>query len=57
MIPKPKSEAWLICALKRDPYQVCERLEARSGNDQSPNSLKRELEQLLGIKPSREAAL
>ena len=54
MIPKPKSEAWIICALKREPYQRCERLEDRSGNDRSPNSLKKELEQLLGTAPSRE---
>ena len=42
MIPKPKSEAWLICALKN--YQNCHKLESRSGNDDSPNSLKKELE-------------
>ncbi len=42
MIPKPKSEAWLICALKN--YQNCYNLENRSGNDDSPNSLKKELE-------------
>jgi len=43
MIPKPKSEAWLICALKDKPYQQCEKLEARSGNDDSPHNLKDEL--------------
>jgi hypothetical protein len=47
MIPKPKSEAWLICAWKNQPYQNCEALEDRSGNDDSPNSLKRELRELL----------
>jgi hypothetical protein len=44
MIPKPKSEAWILCALKNNPYQRCELLENRSGNDDSPNSLKKELE-------------
>ena len=44
MIPKPKSEAWLICALKDKPYQQCEKLEDRSGNDDSPYNLKDELE-------------
>ena len=44
MIPKPKSEAWLICTLKDKPYQQCEKLEDRSGNDDSPNNLKDELE-------------
>jgi hypothetical protein len=47
MIPKPKSEAWLICAWKNHPYQGCEALEGRSGNDTSPNNLKDELAELL----------
>ena len=44
MIPKPKSEAWLICALQNKPYENCQKLEERSGNDDSPNNLKDELE-------------
>ena len=44
MIPKPKSEAWLICTLKKKPYENCHKLEDRSGNDKSPNNLKYELE-------------
>jgi len=44
MVPKPKSEAWLICALKNKPYENCEELEERSGNDKSPNNLKDELD-------------
>ncbi len=47
MIPKPKSEAWLICAWKQQPYQGCDVLEERSGNDNSPNNLKDELAELL----------
>ena len=43
MVPKPKSEAWLICALKDKPYKNCKKLEDRSGNDNSPNNLKDEL--------------
>jgi hypothetical protein len=54
MIPKPKSEAWLICALKKQPYRNCSTLEGRSGNDNSPNSLKAELEQLLGAAATRD---
>ena len=53
MIPKPKSEAWLLCALRENPYQGCAALEDRSGNDKSPNSLKAELEEILGYRPSR----
>jgi hypothetical protein len=47
MIPKPKSEAWLICGLKKAAYQNCELLEDRSGNDKSPKSLKKELAKIL----------
>ena len=54
MIPKPKSEAWLICAWKRNPYRSCEALEARSGNDSSPNNLKDELQALLEVEVTPE---
>lgn len=54
MIPKPKSEAWLICALKEHPYTGCEALEERSGNDNSPNSLKDELSGLCDGETHRE---
>jgi hypothetical protein len=47
MVPKPKSEAWLICALKAAGHQNCAALENRSGNDHSPNALKDELAGLL----------
>lgn len=53
MVPKPKSEAWLLCALKHN-YQYCDCLEAQSGNDNSPNSLKRQLADHLNDKVSRE---
>jgi hypothetical protein len=46
MIPKPKSEAWILCAL-RNNYQYCAKLEHESGNDDSPNSLKQQLEDYL----------
>jgi len=58
MLPKPKSEAWLICALKDQPYQNCDALEEWSGNDDSPKNLKAELVDLFetrfGIFLSRE---
>ncbi len=47
MIPKPKSETWLICAWRKHPYMACQALEDRSGNDNSPKSLKGELSELL----------
>jgi hypothetical protein len=53
MIPKPKSEAWLLCALQ-DGYQNCGGLEEESGNDVSPRSLKGQLAEFLGEESSRE---
>ena len=53
MIPRPKSEAWLLCALKYN-YQHCNALEEQSGNDNSPNSLKSQLKEQLGFEAHRE---
>lgn len=47
MLPKPKSEAWLLCAAQEQPYQHCARLEELPGNDDSPNSAKQRLETAL----------
>ena len=52
MIPNPKSEAWLLCALQKNAYANCQKLENRSGNDNSPNSLKKELDSL-GLEADR----
>ncbi|MCY2962805.1 MAG: hypothetical protein NT069_03990 [Planctomycetota bacterium] len=57
MIPKPKSEAWLICCFKSHPYQHCQGLEGRSGNDRSPAALKTELKNLLEGAATRVAIL
>jgi hypothetical protein len=54
MIPRPKSEAWLICAVKKNPYQHCSSLEEASGNDKSPNALKDRLRQELDGDASTE---
>jgi len=53
MVPKPKSEAWLLCALKNQ-YQHCTSLEDESGNDSAPNSLKKQLEAHLDTPCSQE---
>ncbi|MGJ0514251.1 MAG: hypothetical protein ACR65O_00700 [Methylomicrobium sp.] len=47
MMPKPKSEAWLLCAVKDNPYQHCHQLENESGNDKSANPLKEQLSETL----------
>ena len=37
VVPKPTSEAWFLCAIKKDHYQHCEALETElSGNIRSP---------------------
>ena len=47
MIPNPKSEAWLLCALKHN-YTSCEKLEDElPENDDSPNSAKKQLGEYL----------
>lgn len=52
MIPKPKSEAWLLCAVKESPYQACNKLEDESGNDSVEHSLKDQLSAALNGKDS-----
>ncbi|VEI21473.1 Uncharacterised protein [Serratia plymuthica] len=47
MIPKPKSEAWMLCAIRND-YQHCAALEDLPGNDDAPNSAKTQLDQAMG---------
>jgi len=55
MVPNPKSEAWLICALRTPAYSGCASLEDESGNDNSSNPLKDQLARLCGgLHPSAE---
>jgi hypothetical protein len=53
MVPRKKSEAWLIAGLDNSGHQ-CLYLEERSGNDDSPNSLKMELANRLREAVSRD---
>jgi hypothetical protein len=48
MVPRPKQEAWIMCGKKKDPYISCADLEYESGNDASPNSLKKQLAEVCG---------
>ncbi|MDI9400439.1 MAG: hypothetical protein ACOX2U_02420 [Limisphaerales bacterium] len=55
MVPKPKSEAWLLGYYQKGlpeqrAYNHCERFEEMSGNDASPNSLKKLLQKALKTK-------
>lgn len=49
MVPRPKSEAWLLCAIRPPAYEHCAHLEEASGNDNSPNDLKSQLAALMGL--------
>lgn len=51
MLPKPKSEAWLLCAVKPS-VESCADLEEISGNDSSPNSAKLRLDVAFGAHKS-----
>lgn len=53
MIPKPTSEAWILCAL-RNKYKQCNALEEESGSKKSPNFLKKQLQDFLKIEVTRE---
>jgi hypothetical protein len=46
MVPRPKSEAWMLCGLlkREDTGRDCGWLEEEPGNDASPRSLKVQLE-------------
>jgi hypothetical protein len=56
MVPRPKSEAWMLCGLlkRNDARRNCSRLEETPGNDASPNSLKSSLARHLGYEPTSE---
>ncbi len=54
MVPRPKSEAWLLCGLKEQPYQHCAALEDAPGNDGSPKALKTRLASLVGHEASAQ---
>ena len=47
MLPKPKSEAWLLCAGQTAQHSHA-RLEDISGNDDAPNSAKEQWDALMG---------
>lgn len=48
MLPKPKSEAWLLCLARSQKGGDCAKLENLPGNDDSPNSAKQQLDAALG---------
>lgn len=48
MLPKPTSEAWLLCAARNEPYQNCGALEDLPGNQESARHPKKELARAFG---------
>lgn len=55
MLPKPTSEAWLLCAAKAEPYQNCMGLEDLPGNQESARHPKKELARAFGEENSSQA--
>lgn len=43
MVPKPRSESWLLCRYQETPYHNCKRFEDLPGNDASEKSGKKKL--------------
>lgn len=56
MIPRPKSEAWMLCGLFKckNEKEDCDWLENESGNDASPKSLKGQLVDHLRYEPTTD---
>lgn len=54
MIANPKSEAWLLCCAKDQPFQHCAILENISGNDDAPHPAKVQLANALGGEKNAE---
>lgn len=53
MIPKPKSESWLLCAVANG-YQHCAALEDLPGNDDAKHSAKKQLHEALNRKSTSQ---
>jgi hypothetical protein len=56
MLPKPKSEAWLLCAGQTVQHSHAA-LEDISGNDDSPNSAKNKWEAFMGAPQTQQQRL
>ncbi|SMG22097.1 hypothetical protein SAMN06275492_1082 [Dethiosulfovibrio salsuginis] len=55
MVPKTKSECWLLCAVQEDSYRDCGRFEELSGNDSSEKGApKKVLQKTLGEEGTSE---
>lgn len=52
MVPKTRSECWLLCCYQENPYSDCARFERLSGSDKSPNSAKKKLAEFFGCSES-----
>lgn len=55
MVPKPTSEAWLICCLKK--YRNCEQLENLPGNESSDRHPKKILNEIICTEANTEILL
>ncbi len=55
MVPKPTSEAWILCCLGR--HQHCKKLENLAGNEVSDEHPKKIIQKKIGEKPTMETLI
>jgi hypothetical protein len=55
MVPKPTSEAWILCCLGRHPH--CKKLENLAGNEVSDEHPKKIIQKKIGEKPTMETLI
>ncbi len=53
MVPKPRSESWILCHYQEHPYQNCRRFEDLPANDAALGTGKKRLAKFLGCAESR----
>ena len=53
MVPKPRSESWLLCHYQATPYENCARFEKLPANDRAENSGKKLLERFFNCRESQ----
>ena len=49
MVPKPRSESWLLCYYQETPYEIGNYFENLAGSDQSLNSGKKRVARFFGV--------
>ena len=53
MVPKPRSESWLLCYYQDTPYENCARFEDLPANDRAENSGKKQLARFFNCRENK----